>query len=129
MSDRLVRALEDRLPHPEAYPTGARGPELSARLGAAAGAAFAVCFVTGLLSHALQHREPVVLPPLPPWGYALSQGVHVTSGVVAIPLLAVKIWSVAPRSMRKNMSSPRGVWMTIIEAKKAVVNRVKAWLA
>ncbi len=97
MPDRIVRLVEDRLPRPEAYPTGARGPALSARLGLLAGTAFAVCFVTGLASHALQHREPVVLPPLPTWGYAVTQGIHVTTGIAAIPLLAVKIWSVAPR--------------------------------
>ncbi len=39
------------------------------------------------------------------------------------------IWSVAPLSMAKNMSSPRGVWVTITDAKNAVRNSVKVWLA
>lgn len=97
MSRRIVRALDARLPRPEIYPTGARGPELSARLGMVAGLTFVVCFGTGLLSHALQHRAPFVVPQLPTWGYALTQGVHVTAGLAAIPLVLVKIWSVAPR--------------------------------
>jgi DMSO/TMAO reductase YedYZ molybdopterin-dependent catalytic subunit len=36
-------------------------------------------------------------PASPSWLYALNQGVHVTVGIVAVPLLLAKLWSVAPR--------------------------------
>jgi len=33
----------------------------------------------------------------PPWLYAVTQGLHITVGLVAIPLLLAKLWSVIPR--------------------------------
>jgi DMSO/TMAO reductase YedYZ molybdopterin-dependent catalytic subunit len=36
-------------------------------------------------------------PSSPSWLYALTQGLHITIGVVAIPLLLAKLWSVIPR--------------------------------
>lgn len=64
------------------------------------GAAFAVCLVTGLVSHYLQ-RPPAWLadrlPARPVWGYALNQGLHVATGLAAIVLLLVKLWAVYPR--------------------------------
>jgi DMSO/TMAO reductase YedYZ molybdopterin-dependent catalytic subunit len=36
-------------------------------------------------------------PTSPSWLYALNQGLHVTIGFVAIPLLLLKLWSVIPR--------------------------------
>jgi len=65
---------------------------LASRLGSWLGAAFAVCFATGLLSHELQ--EPATwLPwgPSPSWGYRLTQGLHVASGTLAVPLLLAKL--------------------------------------
>ncbi|HEV2797107.1 MAG TPA: molybdopterin-dependent oxidoreductase, partial [Nocardioides sp.] len=35
-------------------------------------------------------------PTSPSWGYRLTQGLHVTSGIAAIPLLLVKLWAVLP---------------------------------
>jgi hypothetical protein len=61
------------------------------------GIAFTTCFVTGLISHFHQHPGLFPLPAGPVWGYAVSQGIHVTTGIASIPLLAVKLWSVAPR--------------------------------
>ncbi|MEU8524936.1 MULTISPECIES: molybdopterin-dependent oxidoreductase [Streptomyces] len=64
------------------------------------GAAFAVCFVTGLVSHYLQHPPDWLanhLPPRPVWGYRLTQGLHIASGLAAIVLLLVKLWAVYPR--------------------------------
>ncbi|WP_338491817.1 molybdopterin-dependent oxidoreductase [Streptomyces sp. SJL17-4] len=64
------------------------------------GLAILVCFATGVLSHYLQ-RPPIWLadrlPSRPYWGYRLTQGLHVTSGIAAIPLLAAKLWAVYPR--------------------------------
>jgi DMSO/TMAO reductase YedYZ molybdopterin-dependent catalytic subunit len=36
-------------------------------------------------------------PASPSWLYAVNQGVHVSVGIVAVPLLLAKLWSVAPR--------------------------------
>ncbi|WP_431999534.1 molybdopterin-dependent oxidoreductase [Streptomyces sioyaensis] len=64
------------------------------------GSAFAVCFVTGLFSHVLQHPPDWLadsIPSRPAWGYRLTQGLHVASGIAAIPLLLAKLWAVYPR--------------------------------
>ncbi|MCC2277833.1 molybdopterin-dependent oxidoreductase [Streptomyces sp. ET3-23] len=64
------------------------------------GAALAVCFVTGLVSHYEQHPPAWLLnslPSRPAWGYRLSQGLHVASGTAAVPLLLAKLWAVYPR--------------------------------
>lgn len=69
-------------------------------VGRLLGLAIVVCFVTGLISHVLQHPPGSlvdVLPSRPVWGYRLSQGLHVASGIAAIPLLLVKLWTVYPR--------------------------------
>lgn len=75
-----------------------RSPRLTSQVGIALGVAFGVCFLTGYLSHAIQH---------PPWWftwpsrpvnlYRVTQGAHVATGLAAIPLLAVKLWSVYPK--------------------------------
>jgi len=62
--------------------------------------AFALCFVTGLISHLMQHPPGWLadsLPSRPSWGYRLTQGLHVASGTAAIPLLLAKLWTVYPR--------------------------------
>ncbi|MFE2009124.1 molybdopterin-dependent oxidoreductase [Streptomyces sp. NPDC059491] len=64
------------------------------------GAAFAVCLLTGLVSHYLQRPPGWLadeLPARPTWGYALTQGLHVATGLAAIVLLLVKLWAVYPR--------------------------------
>ncbi|MEU8890204.1 molybdopterin-dependent oxidoreductase [Streptomyces sp. NPDC048442] len=64
------------------------------------GVAVAVCFATGLVSHYLQHPPGWavdIAPSRPVWGYRFSQGLHVASGIAAIPLLLVKLWAVYPR--------------------------------
>jgi DMSO/TMAO reductase YedYZ molybdopterin-dependent catalytic subunit len=75
-----------------------RGTAVTARVGVALGLAVAVCFVTGLISHFIQHPQPwFVWPTRPVWLYQLTQGLHVISGIAAIPLLLVKLWSVYPK--------------------------------
>jgi len=85
-------------PTPEDFRSPLHGPGLTARLGVWLGAAFLVCFVTGLISHLHQHPLPfLVLPPQPEWGYRVSQGLHVTTGVAALPLLLAKMYAAYPR--------------------------------
>ncbi len=82
----------------ESRTSPARGPRAAARVGVALGVAIAVCFVTGLLSHWIQHPPGwFVWPTHPVWLYRLTQGAHVISGTMAIPLLIVKLWTVYPR--------------------------------
>jgi DMSO/TMAO reductase YedYZ molybdopterin-dependent catalytic subunit len=79
-------------------PSLLRGPAVTARVGLALGVAIAVCFVTGLISHFIQHPQPWFFwPTRPVWLYRLTQGLHVISGIAAIPLLVVKLWSVWPK--------------------------------
>ena len=78
-----------------------RSTAVTARLGRALGIALGVCFVTGLLSH--YQYEPwswLPEPASPVWGYRLTQGLHVITGIASIPLLLVKLWSVYPNLFR-----------------------------
>src|SRR5262245_18823973 len=70
----------------------------AAWLGLALGVTFAVCFVTGLWSHVLQHPPRWFTPPPRPAGlYRVTQGLHVATGTAAIPLLLAKLWTVRRR--------------------------------
>lgn len=89
-----------RLPVPRdtSFTSPVRDERLTARLGVWLGVSFGLCFVTGLVSHWYYLPDPWFFPPTRPvWGYRLTQGVHVLSGIAAIPLLLVKLWSVYPR--------------------------------
>ncbi len=90
--------MKVRIPRLEDFTSQARGPATTARVGIWLGLAFAICFATGIWSH-LQYDPPHWLPlgPSPAWLYRVTQGLHVISGVAAIPLLLVKLWSVFPR--------------------------------
>lgn len=78
--------------------TALRGTAVTVRVGVALGIAIAVCFVTGLLSHFIQHPPPWFgWPTRPVWLYRVTQGLHVGSGIAAIPLVMVKLWSVWPK--------------------------------
>jgi DMSO/TMAO reductase YedYZ molybdopterin-dependent catalytic subunit len=87
-----------------------RGPWLTTVIGAILLVGVTIVAVTGFLSQAaympqLGHNAivPVALPltfdwpTSPAWLYALTQGLHVNVGLVVIPLLLVKLWSVIPR--------------------------------
>jgi len=84
-----ARADEQREPH------DARTARV---IGTATGLALLICFVTGLISHLHQHPVGWFDPPSRPvWGYQLSQGLHVASGIAAVPLVLAKLWVVFPR--------------------------------
>jgi DMSO/TMAO reductase YedYZ molybdopterin-dependent catalytic subunit len=89
-----------------------RGPWLTAALGSLLLPLVAIVAVTGFLSNAAYQPalgansllpagglQPlrVAWPASPTWLYALTQGLHVIVGIVAVPLLLAKLWSVAPR--------------------------------
>ena len=78
-----------------------RSTALTARLGRVLGIAIGICLVTGILSH-YQYGPWRWLPEpsSPVWGFRLTQGVHVATGMAAIPLVLTKLWSVYPNLFR-----------------------------
>lgn len=80
------------------FRAGIRDERLAAVLGRALGIAFSICLVTGLISHYSQ-QPPAWLnwPSRPFWGYRVTQGLHVATGIASIPLLLAKLWAVYPR--------------------------------
>ncbi|MGH2736462.1 MAG: molybdopterin-dependent oxidoreductase, partial [Actinomycetota bacterium] len=75
---------------------------VAALLGAALGSAFAVCFLTGVLSHLIQHPPGwFEWPPRPAGLYRVTQGLHVATGIASVPLLLAKLWTVYPRLWRR----------------------------
>ncbi len=100
---------------PEFWRSPLRGTWLTSFLGSILFVLIAVVAITGLISHSVY--QPGLVPsfnatvppggdvgPLislpswsPAWAYAVSQGAHITIGLIAIPLLLAKLWSVIPR--------------------------------
>jgi DMSO/TMAO reductase YedYZ molybdopterin-dependent catalytic subunit len=89
-----------------------RGPWLTASLGTVLLFLVAIVALTGFLSHVAYEpdlRGNAIVPagadlPLnfswptaPSWLYAFTQGLHVNVGLVAIPFVLAKLWSVMPR--------------------------------
>ncbi|MDJ0382588.1 molybdopterin-dependent oxidoreductase [Streptomyces sp. G-G2] len=100
MSARTRRRLTLPTVRPPSFSGALHDARTATAVGRWLGAAFAVCFVTGLISHYLQHPPSWAadaLPSRPVWGYRLSQGLHVGTGLAAIVLLLVKLWTVYPR--------------------------------
>jgi DMSO/TMAO reductase YedYZ molybdopterin-dependent catalytic subunit len=91
-----------------------RGPWLTSVFGLILLVGIIVLFVTGLLSYAAYNPDLAPgndqtpekgwlgfylfsWPTSPYWLYRFTQGVHVTLGVVLIPVLLAKLWSVVPK--------------------------------
>ncbi|MDL4776913.1 MULTISPECIES: molybdopterin-dependent oxidoreductase [Thermomonosporaceae] len=67
-------------------------------LGIALGVGFTLSFVTGLISHFMQHPAGWMVWPSRPAGlYRVTQGLHVMGGIATVPLLLAKLWTVYPR--------------------------------
>ncbi|MBL7498966.1 molybdopterin-dependent oxidoreductase [Frankia sp. CNm7] len=104
-----MRVPSGRFPHPPAFPRrgplreGAfpsrlHDPRVAALLGIWLGIAFGVCFLTGLVSHFMQHPPSFLdWPSRPVWLYRATQGLHVATGLATVPLLLAKLWTVYPR--------------------------------
>jgi hypothetical protein len=100
--DRAVPAPPERLRRgplrPGAFPSTVRSNRLTSHAGLALAVAFGVCFLTGLLSHLIQHPPGWFWwPARPVWLYRVTQGVHVATGLASVPLLGLKLWAVYPR--------------------------------
>src|ERR1700741_2818220 len=89
-----------------------RGPWLTSILGSILLVLVAIVALTGFLSHVAympdlgfnaivpKHRDfplPFDWPTSPSWLYALTQSLHTNAGLVVIPFLLAKLWSVIPR--------------------------------
>src|ERR1700745_3116932 len=113
----LVKPPADPPPgpfRPSFWRSPIRGPWLTSVFGLVLLASIPVLFVTGLLSYAAYNPDlsPIndetpgkgVLgfylfswPTHPIWLYRLNQGIHVTLGLVLVPILLAKLWSVLPK--------------------------------
>ncbi|KOV84237.1 membrane protein [Streptomyces sp. NRRL WC-3618] len=101
---------------PRVWRSPVRGPWFTSVLGVVLLGGITVLFVTGLVSYAAYNPNlsPVndltpdkgllgfylhlfTWPTDPPWLYRLTQGVHVTLGIVLVPVLLAKLWSVVPK--------------------------------
>jgi DMSO/TMAO reductase YedYZ molybdopterin-dependent catalytic subunit len=112
--------LRERLKEPPPGPfrptfwrSSLRGPWLTSFLGTLLGPLIVVIALTGLISHDAYYPElgnNATIDPAhdigvllhlpissPTWSYAFTQGLHVTVGLITIPLLFAKLWSVIPR--------------------------------
>jgi DMSO/TMAO reductase YedYZ molybdopterin-dependent catalytic subunit len=90
-----------------------RGPWLTTMLGSVLLVAVVVVGATGFLSHAAynpdlganavvprDHDLQLLIfdwPTRPTWLFALNQSLHTIVGIVAVPLLLAKLWSVIPK--------------------------------
>lgn len=83
-----------RAPRETDFTAQAHDVRVASRLGLALGIAFTLCFATGLLSHIAQNWS--WWPTRPVNLYRVTQGVHVLSGIAAVPLLLAKLWTVYP---------------------------------
>jgi hypothetical protein len=81
-----------------AFTSALHDERTAALLGIALGVSFAICFLTGLISHAIQNPPSWFLWPSRPVNlYRISQGLHVATGIASVPLLLAKLWTVFPR--------------------------------
>ena len=88
---RLLHSMSKALAAP------ARNPRMAVVIGRLLGAAFLLCFATGIYSHFIQEPLPwMVFPTRPIWLYQVSQGVHITAGILCFPLLFAKLYTVFP---------------------------------
>ncbi|WP_405940088.1 molybdopterin-dependent oxidoreductase [Streptomyces sp. NBC_00726] len=108
-------ALLARLPSaPGFWRSPVRGVPFTAVLGLVLLVGITLLFVTGLLSYAAYNPDLAPVndktpdkgllgfylfpwPTSPHWLYRLTQGLHVTLGIVLVPVLLAKLWSVVPR--------------------------------
>lgn len=89
-------------PTEESFPSPLHHPRVATVIGRWLGVAITICFLTGLISH-FQQVTPgwLVIPSRPASLYRVTQGLHVLSGIVSVPLLLAKLWTVYPKLFAK----------------------------
>ena len=120
----MGRAVAERVTR--GFRSPLRGPWLTAALGSVLLVLVTIVAVTGFLSHAAYEpdlRGNAIIPvdadlPLtfgwptsPTWLYAVNQSLHVNVGLVAVPVLLAKLWSVIPRLF---------VWPPVTSARQGI---------
>lgn len=105
----LWRMLERHRPPLPTFHSPLRGPWFTSVLGLVLLIALPVVVVTGLLDYAAYGAEPIPgdvglarlpafdWPISPPWLFRLTQGTHVLLGLMLVPVVLAKLWSVAPK--------------------------------
>ena len=105
----LWEALERRRPPLPRFTSPLRGPWLTSVLGLVLLVGLPVVVLTGLLDRVAYGSAPIPadvgfleLPPFdwptsPAWLFRLTQGTHVLLGLVLVPVVLAKLWSVAPK--------------------------------
>jgi DMSO/TMAO reductase YedYZ molybdopterin-dependent catalytic subunit len=74
-----------------------RTPRTAVVLGRLLAIAFLLCFGTGIFSHFLQNPLPWMhFPTRPTFLYQLTQGIHITAGILCFPLIFGKLYAVFP---------------------------------
>ena len=102
---------------PEFWRSPIRGPWLTSFLGTLLVPAITVIAVTGFIDHWAYYPElggngtvgpsgdiPVLFhfpTSWPSWSYAVTQGIHVTLGLMVLPLVLAKLWSVMPKLFQR----------------------------
>jgi len=95
---KINTTIAARIPEEKYFRSAVHHRSVTSRVGLWLGIAFTVCFVTGLLSHFIQHPTSWFFWPSRPVNlYRVTQGTHVISGIAAIPLLFAKLWTVYPK--------------------------------
>ena len=105
---------------PEFWRSPLRGPWLTSFLGTLLIPAIAVLALTGFISHWAYYPElpgnataspgadiPVffhIPASWPSWSYALNQGTHVTLGLMTLPFILAKLWSVMPKLFQRPLA-------------------------
>ena len=105
---------------PDFWRSPLRGPGLTSFLGPLLVPAVAILVLTGFISHWAYYPEigngtvspgsdlPVLFhipASWPTWSYAVNQGTHVTLGLMTLPFILAKLWSVMPKLFRRPVVS------------------------
>lgn len=90
-----VQRLLHQMRHSLAAPS--RNPRTAVVMGRLLAIAFLLCFGTGLYSHFIQDPLPgMIFLTRPVWLYQVSQGIHITAGILCFPLIFAKLYAVFP---------------------------------
>jgi DMSO/TMAO reductase YedYZ molybdopterin-dependent catalytic subunit len=104
-------------PSEKSFASPLHHPRVATVVGRWLGVAVVVCLLTGLYSH-FQQDTPgwLHIPSRPASLYRVTQGLHVLSGTIAVPLLLAKLWTVYPKLFAKPPWPPsRQALATIVE--------------
>ena len=117
MGDPSRRTRPPSPSRPEFWRSPLRGPWLTSFLGTLLVPAVAVMLLTGFISHWAYYPEGTVAPGFdlpvlfhipaswPAWSYAVNQGTHVTLGLMTMPFILAKLWSVMPKLFQRPVVS------------------------